>query len=68
MAAGLVEAGDEHVADPVEQRRDRQQQTVGARRVAARRDVCGNEEPQHDGEERPMLAGIDEVRPSDANV
>ena len=49
----LVEPGDEHVADAVEQPGQRQQHAVGARRQLAHREVGGDEQAEHDGEERP---------------
>ena len=44
VAARLVETGDHHVADAVQERGDRQQQAVRARGQLARGDVRGDEQ------------------------
>ena len=63
LVLGLVEPGDQDVADAVEQRGERQEHPVGAgasRRMAR----CAATEAEHDAEERDDVRGDDEVRPS----
>ena len=50
-----VDAGDEHVADAVEQRGDRQQDAVGAGCEAAGGEVGGEQQAEDDGEERHQV-------------
>ena len=51
-ACVAVEPGDHHVAEPVEQPGDRQQDRVGAWGEDAQRDVADDEQTEHDDEER----------------
>ena len=48
----VVEAGDHHVADAVEQGGERQQRAVGAGRQPAHGEVGEHEQPEQEGEER----------------
>ncbi len=50
-----IESGDGEVADAVEHQRERQQCGIGARREAPQREMRGDEQAQHHGEEDPEV-------------
>ena len=51
-ASAIVEPGDDHVAEAVEQRDERQQRAVGALRQQAGGEVGDEQQAEHDDEER----------------
>ena len=53
----LGDAGEHHVAEPVQQCGDGQEHGVGVRRVDPVGDVRGEPEPEHDAQERPQVGG-----------
>ena len=67
-ARSVVEPGDEHVAEAVEQRGEREQRAVGAGREAAGGEVGDEEQAEDDDEERRRgWPAASTVRPSAAS-
>ena len=64
----VVEPGDHHVADAVQQRGERQQRAVGAAGQDPHGEVGDAISSQHEREERHEPGGITALAPSEASV